>query len=73
MQKKKKEFQREEALFHSTVCLFFVWVMDIIKFDVLFQSKVTSYRLELVSHALTLFLSLSVSLIHFFYCVQQNL
>lgn len=47
--------------------------MDIIKFDVLFQSKVTSYRLELVSHALTLFLSLSVSLIHFFYCVQQNL
>lgn len=35
--------------------------MDIIKFDVLFQSKVTSYRLELVSHALTLFLSLSVS------------
>lgn len=29
--------------------------MDIIKFDVLFQSKVTSYRLELVSHALTLF------------------
>lgn len=41
--------------------------MDIIKFDVLFQSKVTSYRLELVSHALTLFLSLSVSLIRFFF------